>query len=139
MDAPITSIDAQDQSCSCDPRTEDLVRAMLVRLADKWTLQTIEILADGEMRFSRLREKVAGISQKMLTQTLRQLERDGLVTRHVHPVVPPRVDYRLTPLGASLSEALCALWAWADEHCDAIERSRLAFDQQQNSRAKEPA
>lgn len=138
MDAPITPV-VQQQTCECDPRTEDLVRAMLVRLADKWTLQTIEILSDGEMRFSRLRERLGGVSQKMLTQTLRQLERDGLVTRHVHPVVPPRVDYRLTPLGASLSEALCALWIWADEHCDVIAHARMAYDQQQKSRPHEPA
>ena len=138
MDAPISPMQV-DHSCACDPRTEDLVRAMLVRLADKWTLQTIEILADGEMRFSRLRERLGGISQKMLTQTLRQLERDGLVTRHVHPVVPPHVDYRLTPLGASLGEAICTLWIWADEHCDTIDRARLAFDRQARSRSHEPA
>ena len=138
MDIPISPIPA-DHSCACDPRTEDLVRAMLVRLADRWTLRTIEILADGEMRFSRLRERLGGVSQKMLTQTLRQLERDGLVTRHVHPVVPPHVDYRLTPLGASLGEAICALWIWADEHCDTIEHARAAFDRQVKSRPHEPA
>src|SRR3954463_16512682 len=86
-----------------DPRIEALVNELIGRVADKWTMLILEVLAErGEMRFTRLGEAVGGVSQKMLTQTLRQMERDGLVTRTVHPVVPPRVDYRLTPLGMSL-------------------------------------
>jgi DNA-binding HxlR family transcriptional regulator len=84
------------------PKKEALVREILERVADKWTLLVIDALDGGkEMRFTRLQERVGGVSQKMLTKTLRQLERDGLVARRVHATVPPRVDYRLTPLGAS--------------------------------------
>jgi DNA-binding HxlR family transcriptional regulator len=80
------------------------------------------------MRFSRLREQLGGISQKMLTKTLRQLERDGLVTRHVHAVVPPRVDYKLTPLGDSLGQAVCGIWIWAEEHLKDVEQARQTYD-----------
>ena len=109
-------------------RKEALVREILGRVADKWTLLVIEALSEGEMRFSRLREQIGGVSQKMLTKTLRQLERDGLVTRRVHPVVPPRVDYRLTPLGESLGEAVCGVWLWVEAHMEEVERSRHAYD-----------
>jgi DNA-binding HxlR family transcriptional regulator len=111
-----------------EERKEALTREILVRVADKWTLLVIFALDEGEMRFSRLREKVEGVSQKMLTKTLRQLERDGLVTRRVHAVVPPRVDYRLTPLGESLGESVCGVWLWVEAHLDDVERSRRAFD-----------
>ncbi|MEW6733916.1 MAG: helix-turn-helix domain-containing protein [Acidobacteriota bacterium] len=115
-------------------KTEELVREILIRFADKWTLLVLEILAtNGEMRFSRLRERIGGVSQKMLTKTLRQLERDGLVTRHVHAVVPPRVDYKLTPLGESLGETVCTIWIWAEEHFDEIEKARQAFDLEMKS------
>ena len=112
-----------------EERKEALTREILVRVADKWTLLVIFALEEGEMRFSRLREKVEGVSQKMLTKTLRQLERDGLVTRRVHAVVPPRVDYRLTPLGESLAESLCGIWLWAEAHLEDVEGARRAFDQ----------
>ena len=76
---------------------------MIGRVADKWTMLILEVLADhGELRFTRVGRLVPGISQKMLTQTLRQMERDGLVTRTIHPMIPPRVEYRLTELGMSL-------------------------------------
>ena len=113
-----------------DPRTEALVHEMLERFADTWTLLVIYVLEDGEMRFSRLQERVGGISQKMLTKTLRQLERDGLVTRRVHAEVPPRVDYRLTELGQSLANALCDIWIWAAEHLEDVEKARRAFRSQ---------
>jgi DNA-binding HxlR family transcriptional regulator len=119
---------AKDEKMSEDPKTEELVREMLVRIADKWTLLVIDVLAEGEMRFSRLQEQVGGISQKMLTKTLRQLERDGLVTRHVHAVVPPRVDYKLTALGDSLGQAVCGIWIWAEEHLKDVEKARQSFD-----------
>src|ERR1700709_428419 len=81
-----------------DPRIEALVNDLIGRVADKWTMLILEVLTEqGELRFTRLSEFVEGISQKMLTQTLRQMERDGLVTRTIHPVVPPRVEYKLTP------------------------------------------
>jgi len=107
---------------------EQMVREMLERVADKWTLLVIDALADGELRFSRLRERVGGVSQKMLTKTLRQLERDGLVTRRVHPVVPPRVDYKLTPLGEALGEAVCDIWTWVETHMKDVERCRRTYD-----------
>jgi DNA-binding HxlR family transcriptional regulator len=93
-------MDVRSDPCDSSPDQEVLVREILERIADKWSLLVIEALdGEEEMRFSRLRESVGGVSQRMLTKTLRQLERDGLVTRRIHPVVPPRVDYRLTPLG----------------------------------------
>ena len=114
-----------------DPTTAKLamVHEMLGRIADKWTLLAIDALWDnGEMRFGELRRRMGGVSQKMLTKTLRQLERDGLVTRHVHPAVPPRVDYKLTPLGESLSKAVCGIWEWVDTHLEEVDRSRRTFD-----------
>jgi DNA-binding HxlR family transcriptional regulator len=109
--------------------TEALVRETLARVADKWTLVVIDMLAEkGEQRFSRLREHVGGVSQKMLTKTLRQLERDGLVTRRVHAVVPPRVDYKLTALGESLGESVCAVWLWVEAHAAEVERARRGYD-----------
>jgi DNA-binding HxlR family transcriptional regulator len=119
----------KDEKMSEDPKTEALVREMLGRIADKWTLLVIDVLAEGEMRFSRLRERVGGVSQKMLTKTLRQLERDGLVRRRVYAVVPPRVDYTLTPLGESLGQAVCGIWIWAEKHLKDVEKARLDFDQ----------
>lgn len=107
-----------------------LVHEMLDRIADKWTLLAIDALWDGgEMRFGELRQRMGGgISQKMLTKTLRVLERDGLVTRRVHPVVPPRVDYKLTKRGELLSKATCGIWEWVDEHLKDVERSRRLYD-----------
>lgn len=116
------------QPSAAAAKKEAFVREMLERVADKWTLLVIDELAEGEMRFSRLREKIGGISQKMLTKTLRQLERDGLVTRKVHPVVPPRVDYQLTPLGERLGESVCGIWTWVEKHLQHVERSRRAYD-----------
>jgi DNA-binding HxlR family transcriptional regulator len=115
-----------------DPRVEALVTELLGRVADKWTMLVLEALtAGGEMRFSRLAEAIGGISQKMLTQTLRQMERDGLVVRTVHPVIPPHVDYRLTKMGDSLGEAFCGVWVWAGQHLEQIEKSRREFDARQ--------
>lgn len=129
-----------DVDCGeCDPSKEAMVREMLGRIADKWTLLVIEALdRETEVRFSRLQERVDGISQKMLTKTLRQLERDGLVTRRVHPTVPPRVDYRLTPLGESLGEAVCKMWMWIEKHVEAVEDARRAFDVRRELPAAEP-
>ena len=110
-------------------RREALVHEMLGRIADKWTLLVIDALDDGApLRFSRVRERVPGVSQKMLTKTLRQLERDGLVTRQVFPEVPPRVEYRLTRLGRRLGEAVCAVWEWVDDHLEDVERARRSYD-----------
>ena len=113
-----------------DPRIEALVNDLIGRVADKWTMLILEVLAEkGELRFTRIGEAVAGISQKMLTQTLRQMERDGLIARTVHPVVPPKVEYKLTPIGMSLGAAFCGVWIWAAEHLDRVELARRAFDE----------
>src|ERR1700742_453398 len=111
-----------------DPKVEALVREIIERVADKWTMLVLEVLEEhGVVRFTRLGELVGGVSQKMLTKTVRQMERDGLVTRTVHPVIPPRVEYELTDLGRSLGEAFCGVWIWVEEHSDEIERARAAF------------
>ena len=118
-----------------DPRIGALVNELIGRVADKWTMMILDILADhGELRFTRLSELVEGISQKMLTQTLRQMERDGLVVRTVHPVVPPKVEYRLTGLGLSLGSAFCGVWVWAAENLEHVEQARQAFDRKAGNR-----
>jgi DNA-binding HxlR family transcriptional regulator len=112
-----------------DPRVEALVTEVIGRVADKWTMIVLEVLVEhGELRFTRLAQLSDGISQKMLTQTLRAMERDGLVIRTVHPVIPPKVEYRLTDLGFSLAEAFCGVWLWAEKNLERIETSRAAFD-----------
>lgn len=111
------------------PEVEALVIEVIGRVADKWTMIVLEVLIEhGELRFTRIGELSNGISQKMLTQTLRQMERDGLVIRTVHPVIPPRVEYRLTDMGHTLSEAFCGVWLWAETHFDRIGKARQAFD-----------
>jgi DNA-binding HxlR family transcriptional regulator len=112
-----------------DPRVESLVNELIGRVADKWTMLVLDLLAErGEMRFTQIGKAIPGISQKMLTQTLRQMERDGLLLRTVHPVVPPRVEYRLTPLGLGLGEAFCGVWLWAEANLDAVATARADFD-----------
>jgi DNA-binding HxlR family transcriptional regulator len=112
-----------------DPRVEALVHDVIGRVADKWTMLILEVLSEyGEQRFTRVGQLVGGISQKMLTQTLRQMERDGLVIRTIHPVIPPKVEYRLTDLGLTLAEAFCGVWEWAEKNVDRIEAARSAFD-----------
>jgi DNA-binding HxlR family transcriptional regulator len=113
-----------------DPELEALVREIIGRVADKWTMLALEVLSDhGRLRFTRLGELIGGVSQKMLTKTLRQMEADGLVVRTVFPVIPPRVEYELTELGQSLGEAFCGVWIWAERHREAILRSRKAFSE----------
>jgi DNA-binding HxlR family transcriptional regulator len=102
---------------------------LLATLSDKWVTLVISALADGPQRHSELARTVAGAPQKMLTQTLRKLEREGLVARSVTPSVPVRVDYELTPLGASLVPVQRAIKAWAEEHIEAVDEARAAFDQ----------
>ncbi|GAB08257.1 putative HxlR family transcriptional regulator [Gordonia araii NBRC 100433] len=103
-------------------------RRLLDRIGDRWTVLVIGALDDGPRRFSELQAAVDGVSQKMLTQTLRALERDGLVTRTVYPEVPPRVEYELTPNGRSLQTPLRALTEWATEHMTAVQASQEAYD-----------
>jgi DNA-binding HxlR family transcriptional regulator len=104
------------------------VRQVLDKIGDKWSVLLIITLARQPHRFGALRRAVPDISQRMLTQTLRDLQRDGLVSRHVYPTVPPSVEYRLTPLGQSLMEPLSHLIRWAETHFDAICAARSAFD-----------
>lgn len=112
-----------------DPRITALVNDLIGRVADKWTMLILEVLAEhGPLRFSRLGEQVAGVSQKMLTQTVRQMERDGLLTRTVYAVVPPKVEYELTDLGLSLGGAFCGVWIWAAENLKRVEKARAEFD-----------
>ncbi|KTE22893.1 hypothetical protein ATE67_03010 [Sphingopyxis sp. H050] len=114
---------------SVDPRVEALVTELIGRVADKWTLLILEELEDhGTCRFTELSRLVPGISQKMLTQTLRAMERDGLVRRTVYPVIPPKVEYDLTDLGRSLGEAFCGVWHWAGENLGRVESARKSFD-----------
>lgn len=110
-------------------QTIELARDVLARVGDKWTLWTITALGPGPLRFTALHEQVTGISQRMLSQTLRALTRDGLVTRTAYPEVPPRVEYALTPLGHSLHMAVSGLVQWVRDHQNDIARNRDTFDQ----------
>ena len=99
-------------------------RLVLDRIADKWTALIIQVLAHGIRRYAELQREIGGISQKMLTQTLRSLERDGLVQRTVHPVVPPKVEYALTKLGRTLIEPLQGLCRWSEKHLPELQANR---------------
>ncbi|MFE0335162.1 winged helix-turn-helix transcriptional regulator [Streptomyces sp. NPDC058955] len=103
-------------------------RQLLDRIADKWVTLVLNALADGPRRYAELHRKIAGVSQKMLTQTLRALERDGLVSRTVTASVPVRVDYALTPLGVSLLPVVAAVKEWADGHIEEVAAARAAYD-----------
>jgi len=104
-------------------------RQIVGRIGDKWTLLVLYALAGNRVRrYTELRAEVKGVSQKMLTQTLRALERDGLVDRHVHATVPPRVDYSLTELGASLGTAIATIRTWAYDHVEEVESARDRYD-----------
>jgi DNA-binding HxlR family transcriptional regulator len=105
-----------------------VVREILDRVGDKWSVLVIALLGERGQRFSELRRAIEGISQRMLTLTLRQLERDGLVSRTVHATVPPRVDYALTPLGESVLEPLTALMGWAQEHGTDVAEARRQYE-----------
>ncbi|WP_375485671.1 winged helix-turn-helix transcriptional regulator [uncultured Jatrophihabitans sp.] len=112
-----------------DPYRADCpTRRILDRIGDRWTVLIVGVLSDGDARFSQLLRRIDGISQKMLTQTLRGLERDGLVRRTVYPEVPPRVEYALTEAGRTLCEPLHALQDWAIAHLDDITASQEAHD-----------
>jgi len=105
-----------------------LTRDVLTRVGDKWSVLTILLLGNGKKRFNELKRLLGGISQRMLTHTLRGLERDGLVERTVFPTVPPSVEYELTPLGRSLLGAVTELANWASSNRDEVERARKKFD-----------
>ncbi|WP_246005388.1 MULTISPECIES: winged helix-turn-helix transcriptional regulator [Nonomuraea] len=111
-----------------DVREDCEVRQILDRIADKWSLLVIALLDCQSLRFTQLRREIDGISQRMLSVTLRQLERDGLVSRTVHPVVPPRVDYELTPLGRTLHQTIKSLVTWTEQHQEEIIAARASYD-----------
>ena len=104
------------------------IREILERVGDKWSLQVIFHLGDGPHRFTALKRSIDGVSQRMLTVTLRGLERDGIVTRTMYPVIPPRVEYALTPLGGTLLDAAGTLVSWADAHLAEVDAARAAYD-----------
>ncbi|MGE0300625.1 MAG: winged helix-turn-helix transcriptional regulator, partial [Pseudonocardia sp.] len=103
-------------------------RQVLDRIGDRWSVLVVLILADGVKRYGEIARRIEGISQKMLTQTLRGLERDGLVTRTVHPEVPPRVEYALTGLGRTVVDLVAALEEWATGHLGEVEAARARYD-----------
>src|SRR5882762_10463739 len=121
METVIKIHDVYDKNCP--------TRQMLDRIADKYTVLVIVFLQDRPRRFNELQRMITGISQKVLTQTVRSLERDGLVTRTVYAEVPPRVEYALTPLGETLIEPLAALRTWAETHIDAVIAAQAAYDE----------
>jgi DNA-binding HxlR family transcriptional regulator len=104
---------------------------VLDRVADKWSLSVVATLGDGELRFTELKRRIDGISQRMLTVTLRGLERDGMITRTVYSAMPPHIAYRLTPVGTTLWAATAPLLVWAMEHLPGIDASRVAYDEKQ--------
>ncbi|PFH12349.1 DNA-binding HxlR family transcriptional regulator [Collimonas sp. PA-H2] len=108
------------------------ISSVLARVGDKWSVLIIVLLGDGSKRFNEIKRAVGGISQRMLTLTLRGLERDGLVTRTQFPTIPPRVDYELTDLGRSLWIAVEPLGAWAQGHVAHITKARAEFDEKIN-------
>jgi DNA-binding HxlR family transcriptional regulator len=134
VDVPVPDADCWD-AFQWDTREGCEVRQILDRIADKWSLLVISLLEERTMRFNELRREIDGISQRMLTVTLRQLERDGLVCRTVYPVVPPRVEYCLSPLGATLLGTIQALVVWTEKHQPEIAKARAEFD----ARVEQPA
>lgn len=119
-----------------DPAVERVVREIIGRVADKWSLVALEVLTEhGRLRFADVRRHLDGVSQKVLTQVLRGMEQDGLLTRTVYAEVPPRVEYELTRLGHELSRALCGVWQWAERHRDEVEEARQRFAAREAPRA----
>lgn len=126
----ITEVPCPIPAQQSDPELDPLVREIIGRVADKWTMLVLETLTEhGPLRFTQLGNLIGGVSQKMLTKTVRQMEADGLVLRTVYPVVPPKVEYALTDLGSSLSAAFCGVWIWAEQHRATIMQARTAFQQ----------
>jgi DNA-binding HxlR family transcriptional regulator len=124
---PIRKVFTSPKGKPSTPELDALVLEMISRVADRWTMLVLEVLAEhGVLRFTKLGELVGNVSQRMLTKTLRQMEDDGFVTRTVYPVVPPKVEYELTPLGLSLGAAFCGVWEWAEKHHAEVARNRAA-------------
>tara|TARA_R110002020_G_scaffold110733_1_gene255799 strand:- start:133 stop:528 length:396 start_codon:yes stop_codon:yes gene_type:complete len=127
LESPVTETKLHDP-VECNRMAQPLAD-VLGRIGTRWTIYVIIALTQGPMRFSEVKRQVAGISQKMLTQTLRDLEADGLVTRTVTPIIPPRVDYELTEMGMELRRPLAAVADWTIRHSPAIARSRTRYAQ----------
>lgn len=108
-------------------------RTSLARIANKWTAMIVIALSDGPLRFGAIRDAVGGISGKVLADTLRDLQRDGVLSRTAFDEMPPRVEYELTPLGLTLREPLTALGRWAESHIEEVEAARLSYDESLNS------
>src|SRR5438067_8089451 len=119
-----------------DPRNPvcRTISGLLQRIGDKWTALVVQTLAEGPKRFNELRREIPSVSQRMLTLTLRNLERDGLVSRTVTPSIPPRVDYELTELGHSLQKPICGLVQWSTENVEAIHHAQRRFDAEADKR-----
>ena len=113
-----------ENKCVFTEEKEKIVRETLGRIADKWTLVIIDELDRETLRFTELQRRIGKVSQKMLTQTLREMERDGLVQRIIYAEVPPRVEYRLTKMGYTLGEAVCSIWKWVEKNYKEIEKCR---------------
>lgn len=129
-----TYIDSEGATRAADPYMAGCpTRRILDRIGDRWTVLIVGALGEGTLRFNELRRRVAGISQKMLTQTLRELERDGIVRRTVHPEVPVRVEYRLTSAGESLRDPLRALEKWSIEHLGGVLDDQSEYDARMQS------
>jgi DNA-binding HxlR family transcriptional regulator len=112
------------------------ISTLLSRIGDKWTVLVVQTLAQGSRRFNELRREIPSVSQRMLTLTLRNLERDGLVKRTVTPSIPPRVDYELTGLGQSLQKPICGLATWALDHVEDIHDAQARFDAEHDAKAE---
>jgi DNA-binding HxlR family transcriptional regulator len=124
---PIDAGGRSDAGARSEPIT-CRAREVLQRVGDKWSVLAIDLLGQGTMRFSELHRAIDGITARMLTVTLRGLERDGILTRTIHPVIPPRVEYALTPMGRTLLDTIGQLVTWADSHLPEIEAARVAYD-----------
>ena len=118
--------------CGHDPEEAELFRSVLSRIGDKWSVMLVGMLHDGPLRFTQLKQMTPGISARMLTHTLRQLERDGLVEREMFAEIPPRVEYRSTPLGKSLAIPVLAIAEWASAHQAEIYANRDRYDEEQD-------
>lgn len=114
------------------------ISQVLARVGEKWSILILMFLAGGPRRFTEIKRAINGISQRMLTLCLRGLERDGLIKRTVYAVMPPHVEYELTPLGRSLTEPVIALGTWASDHIPDIDAARQAFDAQESIQGKPP-
>lgn len=112
------------------------ISTLLARIGDKWTVLVVQTLADGPKRFNELRREIPSVSQRMLTLTLRNLERDGLVNRTVTPTIPPRVDYELTELGQSLQKPICGLASWATQNVEAIHVAQARYDAEHDPKSE---